>query len=395
MKEGWKYKKLGDICDKYNGLWKGKKEPFVNVGVIRNANFTKDFTLDFSNIEYLDVEKKQYQSRKLQKGDLIIEKSGGSEKQPVGRAVLFLKEDGEFSFSNFTSVLRIKNSSEILYSFLYRYLLFIYKRGDTAKMQRAATGIHNIEFEKYLSIDVPIPSIDEQQRIVTFLDTEFAKIDALKAKAEQSLQNAKDLFQAALKEEMTPKKGWEEKNMSDLCTINSKLIDPKEEKYQNLLHVGGANIVSKSGELIDLQTAKQEKLESGKFYFEKDAVLYNKIRPYLIKVARPDFSGLCSADMYPLTPSSIMSKDYLYYILISENFTMYAVAGSARAGMPKVNRDHLFAYRCKVPPLFVQQRIVTKLDTLRSHLTKLEQKYVKIATECDALKQVILRKTFE
>ena len=58
MREGWEYKSLDELCDKYNGLWKGKKEPFVNVGVIRNANFTKDFTLDFSNIEYLDVEER-------------------------------------------------------------------------------------------------------------------------------------------------------------------------------------------------------------------------------------------------------------------------------------------------------------------------------------------------
>ena len=92
MKEGWEYSTIGDLCDKMNGLWKGKIGPFVNVGVIRNANFTKSFTLSFDNIEYLDVEAKQYKTRKLQKGDLIVEKSGGSEKQPVGRTVLFDKE---------------------------------------------------------------------------------------------------------------------------------------------------------------------------------------------------------------------------------------------------------------------------------------------------------------
>ena len=128
MKEGWTYKKLGEVCDTINGLWKGKKPPFVNVGVIRNANFTKDFTLRFDNIEYLDVEERQYSKRKLQKGDLIVEKSGGSEKQPVGRAVLFDRENGEYSFSNFTSVLRVKDKNTLLSEFLYKFLLFIYKR---------------------------------------------------------------------------------------------------------------------------------------------------------------------------------------------------------------------------------------------------------------------------
>lgn len=238
------------------------------------------------------------------------------------------------------------------------------------------------------------PPLSEQQSIVAHLDASFAEIDALKAKAAEEVANAKAMFDASLREEMTPKEGWEEMKMSDICSIKSKLVNPQEEKYQNLLHVGGANIVSKSGELIDLLTAKQEKLESGKFYFENDVVLYNKIRPYLKKVARPSFMGLCSADMYPLTPATQMSKDYLFYILISEDFTSYAISGSARAGMPKVNRDHLFAYQCKVPPISTQQRIVAKLDTLRSHLTELEQKYNLIAANCDALKQAILRETF-
>lgn len=217
MKEGWEYRTLGECCEKINGLWKGKKEPFVNVGVIRNANFTKEMTLDFSNIEYLYVEEKQFKTRKLRKGDLIVEKSGGSEKQPVGRAVLFLKEEGDYSFSNFTSVLRILNKDELLYNFLYKYLLYIYRRGDTKSMQKATTGIHNIEFEKYLNIQVPIIPMDEQRRIVSYLDSSFKLIDEIKNKALKSLTEAKALFQSALAEAMEPKEGWEEKTLGECC----------------------------------------------------------------------------------------------------------------------------------------------------------------------------------
>ena len=102
MRKGWTYRKLGDVCDVINGLWTGKKEPFINVAVIRNTNFTKDCKLKLDDVAYLDVETKQFSSRKLKPGDIIIEKSGGSEKQPVGRAVLFDISDGDYSFSNFT-----------------------------------------------------------------------------------------------------------------------------------------------------------------------------------------------------------------------------------------------------------------------------------------------------
>ena len=173
--------------------------------------------MDFSKIEYLNVEAKQYQKRKLQKGDLIVEKSGGSEKQPVGRTVLFNAE-GEFSVSNFTSILRINNQNEITPEFLYKYLLYVYREGRTKEMQNATTGIHNIIFEKFLAISIPIPPLPDQQRIVTYLDAEFAKIEALKANAEKQLQAAKDLFQAALKELLTPKEGWKMKTIDSLQT---------------------------------------------------------------------------------------------------------------------------------------------------------------------------------
>ncbi len=125
-KEGWEMKKLGEVCVVFNGLWKGKKEPFIEVGVIRNTNFTKDGFLDDSDIAYLPVEVKQYEKRKMQFGDIILEKSGGGPKQPVGRVIPFEKKEGEFSFSNFTSVIRIKDNNFLNYTFLPKYMTKIH-----------------------------------------------------------------------------------------------------------------------------------------------------------------------------------------------------------------------------------------------------------------------------
>ena len=100
LPDGWCVVTLKDLCENINGLWKGKKEPFVNVGVIRNANFTKDFKLDYSNIEYIDVEQRTFAKRHLENGDLIVEKSGGSDNNPVGRTILYEGKSGVFSFSN-------------------------------------------------------------------------------------------------------------------------------------------------------------------------------------------------------------------------------------------------------------------------------------------------------
>ena len=187
MKEGWEIKKLDEVCEVFNGLWKGKKEPFIEVGVIRNTNFTKNGFLDDTDIAYLPVEIKQYQKRKLVFGDIILEKSGGGPKQPVGRVALFDKKGGEFSFSNFTSVIRIKENSKLVFSFLHRFLFWMYVSGITETMQRRSTGIRNLQLKEYKAIQIPIPPLPEQKRIVALLDRAFEAIDKAKANAKQNL----------------------------------------------------------------------------------------------------------------------------------------------------------------------------------------------------------------
>jgi type I restriction enzyme, S subunit len=108
--------------------------------------------------------------------------------------------------------------------------------------------------------------------------------------------------------------GWKKAELSEVCEISSTLVDPRKSDFVNLLHVGAGNMISGTGELIDIKTAQEEGLKSGKFLFDKTMVLYSKIRPYLMKVARPEFDGLCSADVYPLLPKATkLDRDFLFY----------------------------------------------------------------------------------
>jgi hypothetical protein len=77
-----------------------------------------------------------------------------------------------------------------------------------------------------------------------------------------------------------------------------------------------------------------------------------------------DFRGLCSADMYPLQlDASRLSRDYAWWLLLSDHFTQYAEIASARARMPKVNRDQLLSYEFRLPPLAVQVEIANSLKS--------------------------------
>ena len=179
LPEGWCITPISEMCENINGLWKGKKEPFVKVGVIRNANFTKDFKLDYSKIEYIDVEERAFKKRHLLNGDLIVEKSGGSDNNPVGRAILYEGKDAIFSFSNFTMVLRIHYKDVLSYKYLYYYIMDKYQKGEMRLLQTQTTGLHNLILDKYLDIPLCLPPYQEQQRIVNKIEEIFGVLNLI------------------------------------------------------------------------------------------------------------------------------------------------------------------------------------------------------------------------
>lgn len=234
MKQGWEYKKLGEICNVINGLWTGKKEPFINVAVIRNTNFSKDCQLNLDNVAYIDVEAKQFASRKLQYGDIIIEKSGGSEKQPVGRPILFNIREGDYSFSNFTSTLRIKEDVKVDSTFLHKCLYAFYLKGETFKLQSKTTGLHNLNMKGYLRLNIPLPPKSTQLSIVSELD-KINELIRLKKEQLKDYDNlAQSIFYEMFGDPVENEKGWEVKKLAEV----SSLINGRAYKQNELLNEG-------------------------------------------------------------------------------------------------------------------------------------------------------------
>ena len=280
--------------------------------------------------------------------------------------------------------------------FLYYYLARPAFLEEGAGTMTGAVGHKPVPKELAESYPVPLPPLAEQRRIVAILDEAFEGIATAKANVEKSLQSTRELFTERLHAAFSQRDpGIADASLSEVCDITSKLVDPREVEFADLPHVGAGNIESRTGALIDVMTARQEQLISGKFLFDETTVLYSKIRPYLMKVARPDFAGLCSADIYPLTPRpGLMSRDYLYHLLLSPAFTEFAIKGSARAGMPKVNREHLFAYRLALPSCDQQQRVTANLDEIDAQTRRLESIYNAKLAALDELKRSLLHQAF-
>ena len=138
---------------------------------MRNTNFTSDGYLDLADVAVLHIEQRHLAKKKLKWGDIIIERSGGGPKQPVGRVVFFDLNDGKYCFSNFTSRLRVVDENTVSPFYLFFYLLYFYHSGQTRKLQRRTVGIRNLSFEDYKDARIPLPPLPEQRAITHVLQT--------------------------------------------------------------------------------------------------------------------------------------------------------------------------------------------------------------------------------
>ena len=168
------YKKLIDICEIITGEWGTEiTENSQNiVSVIRTTNFLNNGKIDIQNKELIkrEIDKKKLEQKQLKRGDIIIEKSGGSPNQPVGRVVFFdLNSNEVFLCNNFTSILRVKediNSKYIFYFFRNNY-----KKNKVVKYQNKTTGIINLKLQNYLNEScIFLPELKIQNKIVNILD---------------------------------------------------------------------------------------------------------------------------------------------------------------------------------------------------------------------------------
>ena len=102
-------------------------------------------------------------------------------------------------------------------------------------------------------------------------------------------------------------------------------------------------------------------------------IVYSKIRPNLRKAVLVDFDGLCSADMYPLKPTSNVDGAFILAVLLGHRFTDYAESVSVRSGIPKINRAEMAGFALALPPVSEQRVIAATLRDVDALLEGLER----------------------
>ena len=255
-----------------------------------------------------------------------------------------------------------------------RYLYYFCVDYNFERHNKAVT-IPSLTKADLLKIEMCLPPLDKQKSIVGELD----KINELIRLKKEQLRDYDNLAQSIFYEMFGDEK-YERRKLKNIVKVKSGQVSPLEDPYCDMVHVGPANIESNTGRLINLKTAKEENLISGKYLFDSSMVLYSKIRPNLNKVTIADFEGICSADMYPLIPSKSIDKKFLLFILKQKEFLSYAIANSGRANIPKINREALLEYSTILPPLSLQLQFAERLALIEQQKAEIQSTITDLET---------------
>lgn len=367
MRKGWEYKKLGD-CFSYikNGAnIKQKKDadgfPITRIETLSGGVFNRD-RMGYAGIHDLS----KYADYVLESKDLLM--SHINSKTYIGRTVEY-KGNNEEAIIHGMNLLRLKAIHELIDSTFFAYYT---QSGDfkskIARIRKDAVNQSSFAISDLKRFDIPLPPKSTQLAIVSELD----KINELIRLKKEQLKDFGNLAQS-LFYEMFGEGKCLRKKLKDIVKIQSGQVSPLEEPYSEMIHVGPANIESNTGRLLNLKTAKEENLISGKYLFNSSMVLYSKIRPNLNKVTIPSFEGICSADMYPIIPLECIDKNFLLFLLKQKEFLTYAISNSGRANIPKINREALLNYEAILPPLSLQRLFAQRIEQIEREKSEVQK----------------------
>ena len=290
--------------------------------------------------------------------------------------------------------LKQEHSAKYLH-YLYRTKLYL------DEFARKSKGVVPSRWRMYTEdfgqVFTLLPPLTEQQRIADFLDQKTSNIDKAIAQKEELIALLNERKQILINKAVTrgldenaPLKDsgvkwigeipehWEVRKL-EYC---AKIVSTKmEAKNNELPYLGMENIESKTGRFIETES-EAEGLAN---YFDKDNVLFGKLRPYLAKVYLAIDKGICSSEFLVYeTSKSIVNPTHFKNILLSASFIQLIDSSTYGSKMPRANADYIGNQELPLPPLSEQQQIATFIE---EQSTKIDQAITQKEEEINLLKE--------
>jgi len=380
MNKNIQYKKLTDICEIITGEWGTEiSENSQNiVFVIRTTNFLNNGKIDIENRELIkrEIDKNKIEQKQLKKGDIIIEKSGGSPNQPVGRVVFFSLNSNEvFLCNNFTSILRIKeniNSKYVFYFFRNSY-----KNKKVLKFQNKTTGIINLKLQNYLNEScIFLPELKIQNKIVNILDN----LENIIEKNQNYLTHlgvlTKSLFTKIFGDPLlNDKKEWNFFKIKDIGKIISGStpstnipeywngeylwITPAELNDDSFI----INSTNRKLTYLGVKTSSLIELPIG-------TVLLSSRAP-IGKVAIVGENMFCNQGFKNIIPNEKINSIYLYYVFKEKKEYLNFLGRGAT--FKELSKEIVENISIKVPPIELQNKFAERIEKIEKLKFEIEK----------------------
>ena len=391
MKQIWKIKQLGEVCNIIGGGTPSKKVDEYYDGdilwaTVRDMNEDILYTTEHK-ITQIGLDNSS--SNIIPKDNVIIATRVG-----LGK-VCFLINDTAIN-QDLKGIIP-KNTVEIVSLFLFWWFKNISEQ--IVKMGTGAT-VQGVKIPFIESLQFPIPPLEEQKHIVVKLDECFAVIDKARVNVEKNLNNAKELFQSQLNEIFSQKgDGWVDKILDEIGEIQTGTTPSTKDKsnYGDFIPFVKPPHFKPDGSIDAGNSMLSESgLKIGRL-FPPNSVLMVCIGATIGKTGFTETAVSSNQQINCLTPNENYYPKLLYYGLISP-FVQKQVADigrGAQATLPIINKTKWQGLSINIPESKSEQnKIVKQLDDLKSQTQSLESNYQQELEALDELKKSILQKAF-
>ncbi|AEH49140.1 restriction endonuclease subunit S [Parageobacillus thermoglucosidasius] len=184
---------------------------------------------------------------------------------------------------------------------------------------------------------------------------------------------------------------WIWTRLDNVCYEDRQTVKPDSEEAKRLLYLGMEDVEANTGIINKIS---EDVGKSNTYKFDSTHILYGKLRPYLNKVALPDFEGRCTTEFIPLKPEGGISREYLALFLRTQKVIDTVMAKSKGSRMPRADMKVLMSIEFPLPPVSEQRRIIKKVKSYFKIIDKIEKELAKAKELLKKRHESLLQKAF-
>jgi restriction endonuclease S subunit len=385
LPDGWKWVKLGEVCEYNSGIWGDEPDNSNNCYFILRSNNIKDGKMIYEEIAIRKVNSKYVEEKSLKLGDILVTTSSGS-KDLLGKSAIFIPPDDKtYLFSNFTMRLR-SIPSIVNYFYLYFYLQSPQAKKVLQLIQDTTTGLRNLDRKEFLNQYIPLPPLSEQKHIVENIKTLMDDIEHAKNACEKQIEAAEALFSAYLHQifESEEAKKWERKKLGEIIAIIESGSRPKGvvfEIKEGIPSIGAEHLNSFGGFNFNTirfipnefyRTMSKGQIQKRDVLVVKDGATTGKTS--FVGDDFPYEHAAINEHVFRLRAKENLEQEFLFWFLFSplgQNQIKQEFHGSAQGG---INKQFVKGVYIPIPPLSIQRRIITELKEKFAYVENLKSK---------------------